>query len=140
MLIGGHVIGPVELVARFVDRVDALDGVVTARRGERTCAVRALTSRAPVLIELAPLAHCLGAAVAWDGHAKTFAISFAGEVTIRPLPSFDPTAPEVAPTTMFTPEPPSAAPRSADSASPRPRRTAIPVAPSWPLSSTARRP
>lgn len=140
MLIGGHVIGPVQLAARFADRVDVRHGIVTARRGERTCAARGLTTGAPLLIELAPLARCLGAAIAWDGRAKTFAISFADATTIRPLPSFDPTAPQVAPTTIFTPEPPPPTPRPIDSASPRPRRTAIPVVPSWPVASTAPRP
>jgi hypothetical protein len=140
MLAGGHVIAPIQLVARFADRVEARDGIVRISRGSRTCAVRALTATAPVLIALAPLARCLGAAVAWDGRAKTFAIAFAGEFTIRPLPTFDPTAPQVAPTTVFTPEPPPPAPRTIDSASPRPRRTAIPVVPSWPLASTAPRP
>jgi hypothetical protein len=125
----GRVVAPLDLVARFADRIDAApDGTVTARRGERACTVRPLAQSDPPLVVLAPLARCLGAThVAWDGVAKTLALTFQGPVEVRRLPPFDPSAPQVSPTTVFTPEPAPPTPRVIDTGSPRPRRTAIPV-------------
>jgi len=133
-LAAGQVVAPAALVAQFVDRVDVRGGTLTARRGERRCSVRAAGDAAWVL--LAPLARCLGARLSWDAHAKTLAIAFASAVTIRALPAFDPSAPQVAPTAVFTPEPAPPAPRVIDTEPPRPRRTAIPVTPAWPFAIT----
>jgi len=125
----GRVVGPAGLVARFADRVEtAPDGTVTARRGERECVARAIPGTDPALVLLAPLARCLGAThVGWDARTKTFELAFQGERVLRTFPPFDPAAPQVSPTTYFTPEPPTPTPRVIDTGSPRPRRTAIPV-------------
>ena len=125
----GHVVGPVELLARFADRIEtAPGGTVIVRRGDRSCRSQAVNGREPALFELAPLARCLGAEhVAWDGPTKTLALTFDGPLTVRTLPPYDPAAPRVAPTTIFTPEPAPATPRVIVTGLPRPRRTAIPV-------------
>ena len=126
----GHVVAPPVLVAHFADRIDvAADGTLTASRGERSCVARSVDAAA-VLVELAPLARCLGAQhVGWDPRAKTLALTFGGPVMVRTMPPFDPTAPQVAPTTIFTPQPPPPTPRVIDTGAPRPRRTAIPLPP-----------
>jgi len=127
-LVDGRVVAPLELVARIADRVElAAGGVVTAHRGERACVAQRLPGTDPALVALAPLARCLGAShVAWDGAAKTLSLAFGGPVAVRTLPPFDPAVPQVAPTTVFTPEPAPPTPRVIATGSPRPRRTPIP--------------
>ena len=134
-----RVVGPLTLVARFADRIDgAPDGTVVARRRERACVARPLAGSDPALVLIAPLARCLGAHVAWDGRGKSLLLAFDdGPVDVRTLPPFDPNAPQAVPTTVFTPEPAPPTPRVIATGSPRPRRTAIPVTPSWPLTSPA---
>jgi hypothetical protein len=133
-----HVVGPLSLVARFAERVDGMpDGSVIARRGERACAARPLAGSDPALVAIAPLARCLGGHVAWDGAGKSLLLAFGGPVEVRTLPPYDPGAPRALPTTVFTPEPAPPTPRVIATGSPRPRRTAIPVTPSWPLLSPA---
>jgi hypothetical protein len=126
----GRVAAPASVVARIADRVAlAADGTLTATRGERSCAARAAGTADPPLFTLAPLARCLGAtSIAFDPRAKTLALAFgAVPVTIRTMAPFDPSSPQVSPTTIFTPEPATPTPRVIDTGSPRPRRTAIPV-------------
>jgi hypothetical protein len=135
-LAGGHVVGPPVLLARFVDRVEVgADGTVTAQRGAVRCTARPLAQSDPPLVALAPLARCLGAHVGWDGATKTLTVAFDGPVAVRTLPPYDPAAPRVSPTQVFTPEPAPPTPREIATGSPRPRRTAIPVVPSWPVAS-----
>ena len=138
----GRVAAPLELVARIADRVEtAPDGTVIVLRGERTCTTRPLAGTDPALIVLAPLARCLGAThVAWDGAGKTLGLVFEGPVVVRTLPPFDPTAPQVAPTTVFTPEPGPPTPRVIATGSPRPRRTAVPLVAPPPAAITSPRP
>jgi hypothetical protein len=133
----GHVVGPAELIANFADRVEfGPAATITVRRGERACAAAPASAGDPALYALAPLARCLGAHVRWDGAGKTLQLAFGdGPRVVRTLPPFDPNAPQVAPTRIFTPEPAPPTPRVIATGSPRPRRTAIPVTPSWPLTS-----
>ena len=134
---GGRVVAPADLIANFADRVQSGPGMtITVRRRERACTAAPVDAENPPRYALAPLARCLGAHVTWDGAGKTLALAFEGEPrVVRTLPPFDPNAPQVAPTQIFTPEPAPPTPRVIATGSPRPRRTAIPVTPSWPLTS-----
>jgi hypothetical protein len=141
----GRVVAPLAFVARIADRIDGEpSGAVTVRRGERVCVARPVADGDPEpLFALAPLARCLGARhVAWDGRGKTLQLAFEEPVEIRTLPPFDPSAPQVAPTVVFTPEPAPPTPRVIATGSPRPRRTAIPVfaAPPSPFPAMSPRP
>jgi hypothetical protein len=130
----GRVVGPLELVARFADRVEVnAGGAIVARRGERVCIARPVGAGDPAIVELAPLARCLGAHVAWDARGKSLQLAFGGPAVVRTMPPFDPNAPQAVPTVVFTPEPAPPTPRVIATGSPRPRRTAIPVTPSWPI-------
>ncbi|MEA2663694.1 MAG: hypothetical protein QOI11_638 [Candidatus Eremiobacteraeota bacterium] len=137
-LIAGRVVAPVGLVARLADSVAVgPDGSVTAARGERRCsAPPAEAGSGEASVALGPLARCLGAEVTWDGRAKTLGLAFPPPPDpLRTHPPFDPAAPQVAPTAIFTPEPAPPTPRAIATGSPLPRRTAIPVTPSLPLTS-----
>jgi hypothetical protein len=133
----GRVVAPADLIADFADRIDPGAGAtITVRRGERACAAAPAVAGDPALYAIAPLARCLGAHVSWDGAGKTLQIAFEdGPRVVRTLPPFDPSAPQVAPTQIFTPQPAPPTPRVIATGSPRPRRTAIPATPSWPLTS-----
>jgi hypothetical protein len=136
-LVEGRVLAPAALVARLADRVTvAEDGGLTAQRGERACAVRTVDGGAGVpFVVLAPLAQCLGAAVSWDGGSKSLGLAFEAPQPAGTHPPFDPSVPQVAPTAIFTPQPAPPTPRAIATGSPIPRRTPIPVTPSWPVTS-----
>jgi hypothetical protein len=125
----GRVVAPLALVARIAAEVDvAPDGSIAARRGTHSCTSRPATGSEPPLVVLAPLARCLGAEdIHWDGKTKTLVLIFDGPVIVRTPMPFDPSAPQVAPTMIFTPEPAPPTPRVITTGSPRPRRTAIPI-------------
>jgi hypothetical protein len=128
----GKVVGPPALVARFADRVELVaGGTLIASRGERTCTARIVDADTE-LVELTPLARCLGARhIGWDTRTKTLALTFGAPTKLRSMPPFDASAPQVSPTTVFTPEP-SQAPRVIETGVPHPRRTGIPVLPTSP--------
>jgi hypothetical protein len=78
-------------------------------------------------VALAPLVRSLGGDAHFDARTKTLALAFDGARVIETPTPFDPRAPQVAPTTIFTPQPPAPTPRVVETGVPVPRRTAIPV-------------
>ena len=133
----GRVVVPAAAVAQIADRVAVLpDGTTNARRGDRLCTAKA--AGADELVALAPLARCLGARVTWNGAMKSLAIELPRLPVAATRAPYDPGAPRVAPTAIFTPEPAPPTPRAIATGIPRPRRTAIPVTPSLPLTDRRR--
>jgi hypothetical protein len=133
----GRVMAPPELIARFATRVQILaDGALVVERNGRICTARGQLGDDLVRVPLEPLVRCLGGSSVWDERAHTLSITFARSTVVATPAPFDPSAPQVVPTAVFTPEPASPTPRAIATGSPRPRRTAIPVTPSWPMPST----
>jgi hypothetical protein len=102
-------------------------------RGDRRLRI-ALTRREPsqlahTYVALGPVLRGLGARVEFDRARRLIVVRSPRPVGIRSPAPFDPQAPQVAPTTVFTPEP-VPTPRPVWTGSPRPRRTPIPAG-SW---------
>jgi hypothetical protein len=158
-LLFGHVMAPLApVVTRFADSA-ALDGdTITVVRGKTTCLLRigwgaivcnGVARSLPVspfgrdgvaFVPLAELARSLGGTVTYDARAHTAALAVPPPTDVITPAPYDPSVPQAAPTTVFTPAPPKATPRPADSGSPQPRRTAIPVEPSRGVEAISPRP
>jgi hypothetical protein len=148
-LLFGHVVAPlVPILTRVADRV-RLDGdAITVVRGDTTCELRigshamacngaphalpvAPFARADVVfVPLADVATAFGGSIAFDARRRIVAIEMPARTALQTPQPFDPNAPQVAPTEVFTPAPPPATRPPLESASPQPRRTAIPAIPS----------
>jgi hypothetical protein len=148
-LVGGHVMVPLgALTSRIVEQAQLAPGFIRLSRGALTCslvpdsttfmcggktyraAVAPFRSDGTAFVPLAEIAHAFGASVEYDARSHTVALTVPLGALRSPLP-FDPLAPQVAPTQVFTPQPtPAAAIPPVPSGPARPRRTAIPVNPS----------
>lgn len=146
-LVAGRVMVPIApVVTRFADRV-AFDGAstividvhghrCTLRIGiaEATCddRVRPL-ELAPFIrdgvpfVPLGDVARAAGGRIAFDPASATVGVWLDRERRVESPAPFDPAAPSVSPTTVFTPQPPPPSPQPTVSGPPHPRRTAIPV-------------
>jgi len=150
-LLFGHVMAPlIPIVTRFTERA-ALDGdTITLVRGDQTCVFHigsdayscgGVAGTLPVApfgragtayVPLAEVAQAFGGAAEYDPRTRIVALDVPPETTLNTPAPFDPSAPSVAPTTVFTPTP-APAPRTTsppDAGTPLPRRTAIPAIPS----------
>lgn len=82
-------------------------------------------------VPLAPIVRALGGTVTFAARSKTLAAYLGDPSPLVTMTPFDPSAPRVAPTTLFTPVP-ATTPRPVLTTIPRPRRTPVPVVPSRP--------
>ncbi len=141
-IFGGHVVAPlVPIVVRLVSRARVISRAAydpsTASVAIDDGAIHvvvpvAFVAEGQPYVELGAIVRAVGGSLSFDGPSKTLAIALApGFAIVTPRP-YDPSAPQVAPTTIFTPSPPPPTPRSVETGLPRPRRTAIPVHPSEP--------
>jgi len=132
----GHVVGPLAPIAsRIASRLAYVpaDGMLIIEHAARRIVVPvAFVDDDVPYVALGPVVRALGGSVSFDTRTKTMTISLADDRLIQTPQPFDPSAPQVAPTMVFTPEPPHPTPRATDTGSPQPRRTAIPAVPSQP--------
>jgi hypothetical protein len=137
-IVAGRVVAPLSpIVVRLASRTayDRSGGTVTIERdGVRIVVAVVYVENGQPYVELGPVVRAIGGTAAFDSAAKTLTIAMnSGGPIATPAP-FDPAAPRVSPTTVFTPRPPAPTPRGAETGLPRPRRTPIPVLPSQPES------
>jgi hypothetical protein len=150
-LLFGHVMVPVApVVTQFTQRA-AVDGdTITLVRQDRTCVFRigsdafvcnGVGGTLPVApfgrdgmayVPLADVVRAFGGDCEYDPRSRMAAVDVPPETALKTPAPFDPSAPSATPTMVFTPSPAPlpATPRPAESGSPTPRRTAIPVDPS----------
>jgi hypothetical protein len=148
-LLFGHVVVPVAAsAARLADRVATDGNTLTLARGAHACifhvgssayACDGVAAQAPVVpfardgiayVPLAPLARAFGGSVQLDAARGIVAVTLPPATVVATPTPFDAQAPQVAPTTIFTPQPAPATPAAIVSGDPHPRRTAIPAMPS----------
>ncbi len=133
----GRVLAPLTpFVVRLVSRAayDPVAGTIALERdGTRIIVPVVMVENGLPYVEVGRAVHALGGSANFDSPTKTLAIVLPpGPAIVTPAP-FDPSLPQVEPTTIFTPSPPPARPRQPETGVPRPRRTAIPVVPSQPV-------
>jgi hypothetical protein len=148
-LVLGRVMIPLPaIVARVADRAAQSGDAIVLVRGERACTLRVgaatyvcsgvtrdvtaipFTASGTAFVALSDVARAFGGTAEYDGRTRTASLTLPPDVILRTPEPFDPLAPQASPTQVFTPSPPPATPRPADTGIPRPRRTAIPVTPS----------
>jgi len=137
----GRVVAPIApILVRLASRVayDAPSATVTLDRGSRhlVVAVAVVIDEVP-FVELAPVVRALGESAAFDAATKTLTIAVAADDAITTPRPFDPRAPQVAPTSVFTPPPRQLPSPAAATGVPHPRRTAIPAVPSQPVATAS---
>jgi hypothetical protein len=152
-IISGTVVAPAEPFARRIATAASIDpsrGAIVMERGDRRIELRtghstAWTGSAAIALPIAPyvrgetliiplavVARALGAHVRYVGAEHVLEIETEPPAPLATMTPYRPGAPAVAPTALFTPQPPSPSPRPTVSGTPLPRRTPIPVRPSWP--------
>ncbi|MFN2460460.1 MAG: hypothetical protein ABR591_07215 [Candidatus Velthaea sp.] len=135
-IVEGRVVGPVApVVARLASRAAYFpaDGTVLIERASRRILVPVsfIADDAPY-VPLARVVRALGGTAVFDARTKTLSIVLTDDGEVATPAPFDPHAPQVTPTSLFTPEPPRPTPRVIETGRPVPRRTAIPAIPSQP--------
>jgi len=146
----GYVMVPlVPVVARIADRVTVNGDDVMLVRGTHDCIFRVgspafrCDDGAPrsagvapfardgiVFVPIGAVARALGGSVLADARSGAVEIAMPPHwAVVTPAP-FDPNAPHVVPTQVFTPQPGPPTPQVMVSGDPRPRRTALPATPS----------
>lgn len=134
----GTVFAPLQPVVTTVARSTSVDarGDVVVTRGERTARLHIGRDAyelddGTIYVPLARIVRDLGGSVDYDPVRRVVAIVMPQTGALSTPAPYDRTAPTVAPTAVFTVQP-TVAPRAMPSGTPRPRRTPVPVVPSYP--------
>ncbi|MGH7660127.1 MAG: hypothetical protein ACRENA_04320 [Vulcanimicrobiaceae bacterium] len=133
----GAVFAPLQPVVSEIARSTSVDGRdITVRRGDRVVRLRIGRDAyelddGTIYVRLAHVVQGLGGSVNYDPVRRVAAIVMPATETVSTPGPYERTAPTVAPTAVFTPQP-TVTPRPTPSGTPRPRRTPLPVVPSYP--------
>lgn len=135
---GGTVFAPLQPVVTMVARSTSVDdrGDVVVTRGERTARLHIGRDAyelddGTIYVPLARVVRDLGGSVDYDPVRRVVAIVMPQMGALSTPVPYDRTAPTVVPTAVFTAQP-TVAPRPTVNGTPRPRRTPVPVVPSYP--------
>ncbi|HEY2475906.1 MAG TPA: hypothetical protein VGI19_14045 [Candidatus Cybelea sp.] len=126
----GRVFAPADpLLVRLADRIWIEDGTLVVERGTRRVRVpmeRTVTDQLNgAYVAVGPVLRAFGASLNFEPQDHRLLVSLPPrEIVVTPSP-FNPSIPSVAPSAVFTPEPP-ATPRPVWTGSPLPRRTPLP--------------
>lgn len=129
----GRVFAPIApLLTRLGDRAWFEGGTLVVEHGGRTVRIAlngdALGRLDAVYVPVGPALRQLGFDVRYDAARNALVITVSRRAVVASPTPFDPAAPSVAPSAVFTPlEPPT--PRPVWTGSPLPRRTALPFPP-----------
>lgn len=126
----GRVLAPADpLLARLADRMWIEDGVLVVQRGPTRIRVpleRRVTDQLDgAYVAVGPVLRALGASLSYDRKDHRLLVRLAPQESVVTPTPFDPAVPSVAPSAVFTPEPP-VTPRPVWTGSPLPRRTPLP--------------
>jgi hypothetical protein len=132
-LAGGRVFAPVApLLTGLADRIWFEGDALVIERGTRRVRIQLVPARGgqfdATYVAAAPVLRALGASVHYEAKERRLVVAVSSRAIVTSPTPFDPSAPSVAPTTVFTPAPPST-PRPVWTGSPYPRRTALPFPP-----------
>ncbi len=130
---------PIDPIVRAVAQsvqVDPQDLAVMIERNGKRAILRSpddviAEGDGTIFVRLGTVVRGLGGSVSFDGVRKVVTIEMPGPSPVTTPTPFNPANPSVAPTMVFTPQPVTT-PRPASSGIPQPRRTPIPVIPSYP--------
>jgi hypothetical protein len=136
-LAGGRVFAPVApLLTGLADRLWLEGDTLVVQRGDRRIRIRLMPAPGgqfdATYVAAGPVLRALGASVQYEAKERRLVVALAMRETVASPTPFDPSAPSVAPTTVFTPAP-SSTPRPIWTGSPYPRRTALPFPPPLPV-------
>jgi hypothetical protein len=135
----GFVYAPIDPIVRKVAQsvqVDPRDLAVTVEGNGKRAVVRSpndviAEADGTVYVRLGTVVRDLGGSVSFDRVRKVVTIEMPGPIPVATPTPFNPANPSVAPTMVFTPQPVTTL-RPTPSGIPQPRRTPVPVVPSFP--------
>ena len=139
-IIDNFVVVPLDPFIRRIAQsieVDPAQGTIVVERQTNSIVLRLMRDavRMPegtIYVRLAQVVRGLGGSVTFDGVRKVAAVEMPQAPPIVTPTPFDPSNPSVTPRRVFTPEP-TVTPRPTLTGIPQPRRTPVPVVPSFPL-------
>ena len=132
----GRIVAPVlPFITQVADAIGFEGDIMVIRRGSFLARIRtgrlSMDHLQRTFIALVPIYRALGERCTYDRATGSLRVNDMQVQPVRTMEPFDPSAVQVRPTTVFTPEP-VITPRPVFWGRPRPRRTPIPVTPSRP--------